>query len=61
MSKVTWRDVLMDFKQRHPNLAKMVVDYRPYDYGTIIVYLNDGQTMLYDYTTKRGRFHDKWK
>ena len=61
LSKVTWRDVLEDFKKRHPNLAKTVSDYRPYSYGTIIIWFTDGKTMTYDYDAKKGTWIEDWK
>lgn len=59
--KVTWKDVLDDFKKRHPTLAKMVADYRPHAYGTIMIWFKDGTTMTYDHTTKKGLWGKNWK
>ena len=61
MGKVTWKDVLDDFKKRHPTLAKMITDYRPYEYATIIIWFSDGKTMTYNYDTKQGRWVDNRK
>ena len=60
-SKVTWEDILVDFKQRHPSLAKNVIDFRPHGFGTIRVWFKDGTTMIYDHTTKRGLWDKNWK
>lgn len=46
--EVTWKDVFNHFKERYPNLSKGVVDYRPYDYMTIVVYFADGSMMTYN-------------
>ena len=61
LGKVTWKDVLEDFKRRHPNLAKLVTDYRPYSFATIIIWFSDGKTMTYNYDTKKGQWTDDWK
>ena len=61
LGKVTWRDVLDDFKKRHPTLAKLVTDYRPHSYGTIIILFTDGKTMTYDYDAKKGTWIEDWK
>ena len=54
--KVTWTDIYKDFRTRLPTLSKMAVDYRPYDYMTIAVYLKDGTKILYDGLQKRAWF-----
>lgn len=53
--KVTWKDILDHFKEVYPNLSKGVMDYRPYDYMTIVVYFTDGSRMAYDDIKKRAR------
>lgn len=61
LAKVTWKNVFDEFKQRHPNLAKMVVEYRPHSYGMIVILFEDGKSMVYDYDAKCGRWIDNWK
>ena len=56
MNKVTWNKIFTDFKKRHPNLSRMALDYRSYDYATIMVYLRDGLKLTYNYDSKRARF-----
>ena len=53
--EVTWKDVFNHFKERYPNLSKGVVDYRPYDYMTIVVYFADGSMMTYDDIKKMAK------
>ena len=53
--KITCGDIYKDFKTRLPTWAKLVVDYRPYDYMTIVVYFADGSRMLYDGLQKLPR------
>lgn len=48
-------DIYKDFKTRLPTWAKLAVDYRPYDYMTIVVYFADGSRMLYDGLQKLPR------
>lgn len=52
--KITWTKILDDFKQRHPNLAKQVCYWRPYNYATIQINLKDGMMLLYNYDDKRA-------
>ena len=54
--KITWEYIYSDFKKLYPNLSKDVVDYRPYDYATIILFLNDGVKLIYNYDEKKAYF-----
>lgn len=54
--KITWKKIYDDFKKRHPTLSKMVIDYRPYNYATILIFLTDGTRMTYNYDEKRAIF-----
>lgn len=47
--KVTWEDMFKDFKRRHPNLGKRIVDWRPCGYATIKLYIDDGLLAKYYY------------
>lgn len=47
--KVTWRIIYQDFKRRHPNLSKKAVRFEPHDYATILIYLDDGLRLIYNY------------
>lgn len=49
--KMTFEDVYKLFRTRFPNLSKEVIHWRPYSFGTILVYLEDGRKMTYDVTT----------
>lgn len=55
--KTSWNDLIKDFKQRHPNLAKHIIRWRPYDVMQILVYIDDGKTILFDGDLHRGWFH----
>lgn len=55
-NKVTWSDVYKEFRSTHPNLRNEVMDYRPYDYLTIILYFKDGRRMVYKYMTNERYF-----
>lgn len=48
-NKVTWNSIYSDFRQRHPNLQKHVAYWRPYDYATIILYMDDNYKFTYNY------------
>ena len=56
MRKVTWRKIFTDFKNRHPHLSSMAVDYCSYDYATILIYFKDGLKATYNYDLKRAKF-----
>ena len=47
--KITWQVIFEDFKVRHPRLSGQILHWRPYDYSTIVLYLNDGMKLLYNY------------
>lgn len=54
--KITWQDIYKEFRARHPNLRKDILDWRPHGYLTIVVKFRDGSTMIYDSLCKRGTF-----
>ena len=53
--KVTWKDILNNFKSVYPRLSKEAQDYRPYNYMSIVVYLEDGTKVIYDDMAKRAK------
>ena len=53
--KVTWKDIFDTFKSVYPRLSKEAQDYRPYNYMSIVVYLEDGTKMIYDDMAKRAK------
>ena len=54
--KVTWRMVYTKFKKTHPRLSKMSCGFQPYNYAEILIYLNDGSKLTYNYDTCRVNF-----
>ena len=56
MAKVAWKDIYKDFRDRHPNLKKEIVDWRPYDFLTIMLQLSSGERLVYEYITKDVKF-----
>ena len=53
--KVTWEDVYEDFKSRYPRAGRAAYRFEPYDYATILVYLEDnGVCMKYNYDEKQA-------
>ena len=54
--KVTWKDIFDNFKTLYPTLARRIADYRPHDYMSIIVWLDDGTAVIYDDTAKRAKW-----
>lgn len=53
--KVTWKDIFNNFKSVYPRLSKEVRDYRPYNYMSIVVHLEDGTKVIYDDVAKRAK------
>lgn len=52
--KITWSVIFEDFERRHPNLSKRVVRWCSHDYATILIFLDDGNRLTYNYDTKRA-------
>lgn len=55
-AKITWTVIFEDFVSRHPNLSKSVASWRSHDYATILIFLEDGLRVIYNYDTKRATF-----
>ena len=53
--KVTWKDIFNNFKSIYPRLSKEAQDYRPYNYMSIVVHLEDGTKVIYDDVAKRAK------
>lgn len=53
--KVTWKDIFNNFKSVYPRLSKEAQNYRPYNYMSIVVYLEDGTKVIYDDMAKRAK------
>lgn len=43
-----WRRIWRNFEQRYPNLSKRAIHYHPCDWGRIVIYLKDGEIIIYD-------------
>lgn len=56
MAKVTWNDIYKDFRRRHPNLAKQVCDWRPYDYGKVLIILKSRSELVHDYDSHTANY-----
>lgn len=54
--KITWLMIYKDFKKRYPRLSKTITYWRPFDYANILIYLEDGLIIIYDYDTKTSKF-----
>lgn len=50
-----WKDIFNNFKSVYPRLSKEAQDYRPYNYMSIVVYLEDGTKVIYDDMAKRAK------
>lgn len=60
--KITWRMIHTDFKKNFPNLSKHVVYWSPYDQDQIVVYLEEGSKLIYDYVLKTcAVLKERWK
>ena len=57
MSKeITWAQIYRDFKKRHPRLSKHTLRYSPSGYLQIMVYMDDGAKISYDFFASSGKF-----
>ena len=54
--KITWEKIYKDLKQHRAAFAKKVIYWRPYDYATILLYLDDGKKAIYNYDYKGIKF-----
>lgn len=54
--KMRWEDVYKEFRKTHPTFSKNIIDWKPHNYGTILLYLKDGSKMIYDCITKYCKF-----
>lgn len=54
--------VFKKFRKIYPKLSKQVVHFYPVNLLTIIVYLEDGSKLSFDYDYERAvRLKDRWK
>ena len=51
----SYKDIFENFKSVYPRLSKAAQDYRPYNYMSIVIYLEDGSRVVYDDLMKRAR------
>lgn len=51
--KITWEDIYKEFKLKFPRLGKEAIYYRPANYLTIDVQLNDNKKVQYDYLNNK--------
>lgn len=57
-----WNKIYKEFQKTYPNLSKQVVHFYPDKLFTLIVYLDDGTKLSYDYNDGRAvRLKEKWK
>ena len=54
--RITWNQIYRDFEKRHPRLSKHVLRYTPFGYLQIMVYMDDGAKISYDFFTSSGKF-----
>lgn len=55
-TKIEWKNILEDFKNRHPKLGKEVIYWKPSNYAEIIIELKNGQKLIYNYDDKIAKF-----
>ena len=60
--KVKWVEVVKDFKERNPEIVKRIWYWCPYDFMTVLIYLDDGTKLTYDFTNHKATVLDStWK
>lgn len=47
--KLTFRNVVKDFKSRHPTLAKQILKWQGWGYATVRIWLEGGMIVDYNY------------
>lgn len=53
---LNWDHIYAEFRDKNPELAKEIVDYRPHKQFVIYMYTQDGSIIEYSYLTKRFKF-----
>lgn len=56
MAKVTWHDIYMDFRRRHPTLAKSICYWAPYGYAQVLIRLKNGDELVHDHDEHIAKF-----
>lgn len=56
--KIPWKMILKDFKDRHPHLAKRIVYWCPHSFLTILLHIEGGEVMTYDYMKHKATILD---
>jgi hypothetical protein len=59
--KVSWQSIYDDFRIRFPKLSKLALYYQPYNFMTIVVYLQNGDKLIYDGLYQRAWFSELTK
>lgn len=58
---VSWKMIFKDFKEHYPRLAKSAIHWRPYNQGEILIFIEGGDKMVYNYDWKQARVvHEDW-
>ncbi len=62
MAKLSWDKIYKDFRKTHPNYKNKVFWWCPHDFLKILIYLEDGRKITFDYQTREIVFLDEtWK
>ena len=60
--EIPWKKVYERFEFYYPRIAKKTCHWQPYDFGQIMIWLEDGRKFVYDYDAQMGCFIDgNWK
>jgi hypothetical protein len=60
--KITWGEIYKEFRRTFPTHAKKAVHYEPDGFLKIVIFMDDGTKITYDYFYKQLKFCvDGWK
>ena len=60
--KITWAEIYKEYRKTYPTLAKKSVHYEPKGFLEIVIFLDDGSKITYDYFKKRAEIlTERWK
>ena len=51
MNKLTWNKIFNRFKEKYPDLVRRGIDYRPYGYASVEIWIPTIGHIVYDYDT----------
>lgn len=60
MNKLTWNKIFNRFKEKYPDLVRRGIDYRPYGYATVEIWIPTIGRIVYDYDTNEIEWIERY-